>query len=673
MLRKSNDFVKNIYVSAFILVSLYTQAAFLTSDTRYYTVFISSAVATGFFISFGKKILPSIFFTSVIGTPIIEILVNGTALSHAFLYALPITFINTVTPLIFYNLLKFFKISIPKTTKEGLLFILSLLLTVWLVALLPSLQYYTTNNNSFIYEYSRFVKPMFIGMSIFATSIIMSNSYDSYLGRDNITNYWDILFAVTFAIIAYMIFSGMIEGFNFTRFGPIFIILFIINAFVFNYRMLIFISWLYICIYNVVYFKILDLPYNSVSIESINLYLLILIIITIFTKVLISEITSKNQELQETKDRYEDMLSSTFELFKVRETLAYDDIKYIETNIKDIFSIAMRIFNDIEYGKCVVRGPKNIKVLATKGYDLDLFKSMQINKQNFNWNNFSPTLNKDVNKKFKIALGERYELYKNELPDVKESVSILIKLNEEEMGAISFDILSSNKNNFTKGDIYNIGAFQSMINSFYEMNELSIKNNSLRDDIVLSLIRTLELYDQYTGGHSEDVAFIANQLSKKMNLSSNEQYDIYWAGIVHDIGKIGISSDIINKTSKLTLAEYKKVQDHPIFGYDILAKSEDLKEIAKLVKHHHEWYNGSGYPSKLQGDEIPIGSQILQVADSVSSMATRRSYQKEKTFDEIIDELNMYKGVQFNPEITDYMIELINEGVIKDYFKTHKK
>ncbi len=182
----------------------------------------------------------------------------------------------------------------------------------------------------------------------------------------------------------------------------------------------------------------------------------------------------------------------------------------------------------------------------------------------------------------------------------------------------------------------------------------------------------MELYDQYTGGHSEDVASLGKLIAEKMKLSDNDIYDIYWAGIVHDIGKIGISSEIINKPSKLTLAEYKQVQQHPIFGFDILNRSSDLKTIAKLVKHHHEWYNGSGYPSGLKSNDIPLGSQILQVADSVSSMATSRSYQKDKSFDEIISELELYKGTQFNPAICEHMIELIKSGVVEKQFKNSK-
>ena len=198
---------------------------------------------------------------------------------------------------------------------------------------------------------------------------------------------------------------------------------------------------------------------------------------------------------------------------------------------------------------------------------------------------------------------------------------------------------------------------------------MNFKNNSLKNDIVLSLIRTLELYDHYTGGHSEEVAYLAERIAKRMGLDEKEVYNIYWAGIVHDIGKVGIPSDIINKPDKLTLEEYTQIKDHPLFGYQILSKSEDLKEIALLVKHHHEWWNGEGYPDNLKLDKIPLGSQILCICDAVSSMATKRPYTLVKSSREIIKELQLYIGIQFSPIPTEAMIEFIEEGLLDEFYK----
>lgn len=671
MIRKSNTYMKNIYVSLFILIAIYSQTAWYIHDGIYYTVFLSCAVTTGFYVSFGREVLPGIILTSIIGVFAMEILVSGKPVGDAALYTLPLTFLNVAVPFIFKGFLTVFKVLVPRTLKDGFLYILAVVLTVCIVSVLPAIQMAGENQTDFFVEYLEFIHPMSVGMTVFTIGIILSNYYDDYFNIGFKGHMWDILFFITFVSVTYGVFSGSYKGLDFMQAASIFILFFIINAYQFSYRMLLINSWMYIGIYNLVYFE-MNTAVESISVSSLNIYLIILTLITIFTKVLIYELRIRNNELEETKERYEDMVSSTLELFKVRETLSTENVEHHETVMKNIFDISLRIFHKIEYATCNIRGIKHVKTIDTKGYNLSLLQGIKLESNRYSWNNAKPIHYKDGNKTLINALGDRYKLFEDEIPNTKESISILIKLSDEEKGAITFDIVKGTENHFTNGDIYNIGAFQSMINSFYEMNELTIKNNNLRDDIVLSLIRTLELFDHYTGGHSEDVAFLASILCKELKLPANERYDIYWAGIVHDIGKIGINSDIINKKGKLTLHEYKQVQQHPNFGYEILVKSEDLKKIAKLVKHHHEWFNGSGYPDGLEGNDIPLGSQILQVADSVSSMATRRSYQNKKTFDEIIEELEIYSGTQFNPKIAKAMIKLVKEGTVKNYFKSQK-
>ncbi len=672
MIRKSNIYLKNVFVSALLLIAIFTQTAWLKpSSEDYYTIFISCSFATGFYASFGKKILPSILLTSIIGGFVAEITVGNTPVVDSLLYLLPFTFINVFTPLLFGVLMNLFKTKTSHLSTDAFYMVLSLVITSLIVSFLPALQMHTQNNTTFFHEYFDFSQSIMSGMLVFTVGIIMSNSYDSFFTFYHKDKLWEVLYFIGFAVITFTIFNNSSTDIKFISGASLFILLFIINAFLFSFRMLLVISYLYITIYNVVFFHILEL--SDIDFTSINIYLIVLFLITVFTKILIFELKQRNKELIETKSRYEDMLSSTLELLNVRETLSDDKVEYHESIMRNIFDISLRIFNKVEYATCTIRGDKYVEFVDSKGYNIQTLRAMKIDINKYRWNNYKPVHIKNSMKKFEDVLEERYRIFENELPEVKESVGILIKLGDNEKGAITFDIPAKSDSHFTDGDIYNIGAFQNMINSFYEMNELSIKNNSLRDDIVLSLIRTLELFDHYTGGHSEDVAFLASEISKSLNLPDSDTYNVYWAGIVHDIGKIGINSDIITKEGRLSLAEFNIVKQHPIFGYEILSKSEDLKTIAKLVKHHHEWYNGTGYPDGLKGNEIPYGSQILQVADSVSSMATKRTYQVKRSFEEIIQELQLYSGVQFNPEITEIMIQLIKDGVVENYFKSHTK
>ena len=266
------------------------------------------------------------------------------------------------------------------------------------------------------------------------------------------------------------------------------------------------------------------------------------------------------------------------------------------------------------------------------------------------------------------SLKNRYNKYVEKVPELKESIKFCLFIEHDVVGGMSFDIDEDSDKRFNSNDYENIKSFQRIMNSFYQTRYLINRNNSLRDEIVLSLIRTLELYDQYTGGHSEEVANIAFKLAQRLNLSEHESQDIFWAGIVHDIGKVGIPSEILNKPDRLSLEEYEIIKNHSTFGYEILQKSTDLNHISKLVKHHHEWWNGSGYPDGLKESEIPLGSQIIQVADAVSSMATKRPYTEIKTSTEILKEIKLYKGSQFSPKIAEEMIKFIEEGLLDEYY-----
>lgn len=239
---------------------------------------------------------------------------------------------------------------------------------------------------------------------------------------------------------------------------------------------------------------------------------------------------------------------------------------------------------------------------------------------------------------------------------------------------MSFDLLvASAKKEFTDFDLRNYLSFQKLMNVFFQINTSYSKSIKLKSEISLSLIRALEAYDEYTKGHSEDVAFFSEQIASRMKLSDKERDDIYWAGIVHDIGKIGISTDILNKVGELTAEEYDQVKKHCEAGYKILSNSEGLHKIAKIILHHHERWDGFGYPAGLVNEAIPLGSQILAVADSVSAMSSFRSYSKIKTSQEIIEELNNYIGKQFSPLPAKAMIQFIEEGNLEKYYATKLK
>jgi len=199
-----------------------------------------------------------------------------------------------------------------------------------------------------------------------------------------------------------------------------------------------------------------------------------------------------------------------------------------------------------------------------------------------------------------------------------------------------------------------IAIKQEITQSVYLNEQLKQKEEEIKENFeksLESLVGMVEKRDTYTGGHSKRVAQYATLIAKQMNLSKNDCDVLYRASILHDIGKISTPDSVLLKPFKLTQNEYKIIQEHVTSSYDILASIPMYKELADVIVCHHERYDGKGYPRGISGDEIPLLSQIMIVADSFDAMVTNRIYKGRKSVLEAIDELKNCSGTQFHPII----------------------
>ena len=202
-----------------------------------------------------------------------------------------------------------------------------------------------------------------------------------------------------------------------------------------------------------------------------------------------------------------------------------------------------------------------------------------------------------------------------------------------------------------------------------EQNEELIKKQEAIEEMfvqtVTALSEAVDAKDRYTSGHSKRVAEYARMLSKRMGMSEEEQEEIYRAGLLHDIGKIRIPVEIINKAGKLTDEEYNIIKIHPVTSYNILRGIAGNNLIAIAAKYHHERYDGRGYPNGLSGDMIPLVARILAVADTYDAMTSNRSYRKALPQEVVRAEIEKGRGTQFDPDIAALMLQVIDED--KDY------
>jgi putative nucleotidyltransferase with HDIG domain len=171
--------------------------------------------------------------------------------------------------------------------------------------------------------------------------------------------------------------------------------------------------------------------------------------------------------------------------------------------------------------------------------------------------------------------------------------------------------------------------------------------------IIRALTAAIDAKDPYTSGHSERVARIAVRLAEELGMPAQKRSDLYLAGLLHDVGKIGIDDDVLKKTGPLTREEYRKIQEHVEIGVTILKDLKKLRHILPGVRHHHESLDGSGYPEGLEGEQIPLEARILAVADSFDAMSSNRPYRKRLTPMQIDEILRKGRGVQWDAEIID--------------------
>ncbi len=180
----------------------------------------------------------------------------------------------------------------------------------------------------------------------------------------------------------------------------------------------------------------------------------------------------------------------------------------------------------------------------------------------------------------------------------------------------------------------------------------------ISDDIIHCLTEALDAKDPYTSGHSHRVGEMSYDLAVAMGLPPFECQLIHIAGHVHDIGKIGIPDSILHKDGPLNDEEWAVIQKHPQIGHGILSKCERLSEIARIILHHHERFDGKGYPLGLSGQNITIGGRIIAVCDTIDAMTSCRPYRSAYSWQASYQEVIKNAGTQFDPDVVNAMIPL---------------
>jgi len=196
-----------------------------------------------------------------------------------------------------------------------------------------------------------------------------------------------------------------------------------------------------------------------------------------------------------------------------------------------------------------------------------------------------------------------------------------------------------------------------------EKSEKHVKH--LFDEVILTMGKITEIKDPYTAGHQQRISKLAVAIAKELDLPQDKIEGIRMAALLHDLGKICVPTDTLNKPSKLSEIEYGLIKDHPQAGYDILKSIDFSYPVVKIILQHHERLNGSGYPQGLKGEDILPEAKIIGVADVVGAMLSWRPYRSAHSMEETLEEISKNKGILYDPKIVDVCIKLFKEKGFK--------
>src|SRR6056297_312427 len=284
-------------------------------------------------------------------------------------------------------------------------------------------------------------------------------------------------------------------------------------------------------------------------------------------------------ELEKLNNKFEKMISLVSDI---------DNLNTISENefLSKLLEKAVAIIPEADAGSIYTFGEKYVEFVDCIGYDLEVLKQIKIANEAFYSNDFLIKIidRQEVKRRNKNHMKQEKfeELERETLNKIKEIMYLDLELNGIKKAGISLDIKAESSKFFSHNSKILFTAFYNIASSFYKLKEYSTLQNNFTREIISSTIKMLEMYDLYTRGHSENVANLAVKIAEKMEIPQKRIDDVYWAGLVHDIGKMLNPLEVLNKKGKLTASEYEVIKEHPVLGGNALSSSSSLKHIAKF-------------------------------------------------------------------------------------------
>jgi HD-GYP domain-containing protein (c-di-GMP phosphodiesterase class II) len=372
------------------------------------------------------------------------------------------------------------------------------------------------------------------------------------------------------------------------------------------------------------------------------------------TKTLQSEILRLNNKVQGVPDlnNFLSLLIGIDE-FSLKSANLVNKDKFVDY----VVNVACRLVKAASATLMLVNSENDeLHIASSKGFPEDLKSSIRIIKDEgivgFIAQHATSILVTDIEK------DSRFLKTNNKRYPSKSFISVTLKVKDKVIGVLNVNA-SDQIESFEEKDLklLTILADQAAMN----LENIDLYHN-LHDfyfEIVQTLARAIDAKDSYTFDHAGRARRYAKLIAEKLELAPEIVKQIEYAALMHDIGKIGIAEHILKKETSLTDPEKDLMKMHPIIGYNIIAPMTFLSSVAPMVLYHQEWYDGSGYPEGLSGEEIPLGARIIAVIDAYDAMTSDRPYRKSLGKEVAIHELVNGSGTQFDPNVVDVFVKIL--------------
>ncbi|NLW87358.1 MAG: HD-GYP domain-containing protein [Planctomycetes bacterium] len=263
-----------------------------------------------------------------------------------------------------------------------------------------------------------------------------------------------------------------------------------------------------------------------------------------------------------------------------------------------------------------------------------------------------PTLNNDFAPGRESQLGSIHNFIAAPLIRDKSLMGMVIAMNRQ--------------GDFDSADLKLLNSLANQASVFLSNSRLYAELQDLLMGMLHALTSSIDAKDPYTCGHSQRVAALSRVIAQQLKLPAQKVHEVYLAGLLHDIGKIGVPESVLCKPGRLTSEEYEKIKLHPTIGARILGGIRQLDDIIQGILTHHERPDGKGYPQGLKGDQVPLEGRIICLADVFDAMTSDRTYRKALTLDVVSKELNLHKGAQFDPQLVDLLLNMDMQKILEE-------